>query len=60
MVSMTVMMVHMSLVTVTSDLGVTHTAAGEPEGPDGGTLDGLVLGGLRAGVGGGQRQQHLK
>ena len=44
----------------TDNLGVTDTAAGEPEGPDGGTLDSLVLGGLRAGGGGGQRQQHLK
>ena len=41
------------------NLGVTDTAAGEPEGPDGGTLDGLLLlaGG---GGGGGERQQHLK
>ena len=44
----------------TDNLGVTDTAAGEPEGPDGGTLDSLVLGGLRAGGGGGQGQQHLK
>ena len=42
------------------NLGVADAAAGEPEGPDGGTLDSLVLGGLRAGGGGGQRQQHLK
>ena len=41
------------------NLCVTDTAAGEPEGPDGGTLDGLLLlaGG---GGGGGERQQHLK
>ena len=48
----------------TDHLGVTHTAAGEPEGPDGGTLHGLGRGRLRAGAGrgggGGQRQQHLR
>ena len=41
------------------DLGVTDAAAGEPEGPDGGTLHGLLLL-VGAGGGGGQRQQHLK
>ena len=33
-VTVTVMMVTMILPAVTSDLGVTNTAAGEPEGPD--------------------------
>ena len=54
---MTMVMVPMNLVTVTSDLSVTHTAAGEPEGPDGGTDGGLRV---WAGGGGGERQQHLK
>ena len=39
------------------NLGVTDTAAGEPEGPDGGTDGGLRV---WAGGGGGERQQHLK
>ena len=39
------------------NLGVADTAAGEPEGPDGGTDGGLRV---WAGGGGGERQQHLK
>ena len=63
---MTVMMVPMSLVTVTSDLGVTHTAAGEPESPDAEvTLEAgapatrpVQTGGARAG--GRERHQELQ
>ena len=63
---MTMMMVPMSLVTVTSDLGVTHTAAGEPESPDAEvTLEArasctrpVQTGGARAG--GRERHQELQ
>ena len=43
------------------DLRVTDAATGEPEGPDGGALDGARRLGavLPAGGGGGQREQHL-
>ena len=53
-------------ITVTSDLCVTHTAAGEPEGPDAEVTQGARLSGacpIHAGVdvgGGRERHQELK
>ena len=62
---MTVTVIPMIPITVASDLCVTHTAAGEPEGPDAEVTLGARLSGtcpVHAGVdvGGRERHQELK
>ena len=63
---MTVTVIPMIPITVASDLCVTHTAAGEPEGPDAEVTLGARLSGacpIHAGVdvgGGRERHQELK